>query len=331
MPMRPIRLPDDLTALVEVVPRAFQYPENPEWSLRQDETENVVRMIRSVRRLWPIVRVLQLFSPALRDLFRGFIWEEDGRIAGAVVAQRHGTTALWEIGLVGVLPEYRRRGIARRLLTRTLDELRRRGAEKASLDVIDRNVPAYSLYRSLGFEPYGGGVEMETAAGVSTASPPLPDGYEQLPVPHGRSWQVRYDLDKRIVPPELTRYKPVVLGRYRPPPLLRPILPLLRWLQRREEKTVVVRRAVDGRAVAWAAYNVPKRPGGLNSIRVRLDPEHAPLADYLVAYHLERAVRRGPGRRVDFVIPDWMPAVVDAAEHHGFTRRLAYHNLGLVL
>lgn len=331
MPMRPLRLPGDLAVLAEVVPRAFQYPENPEWSLRQDEMEDLIRMIRSLRRLWPLVRILQLFSPSLRDLFRGFIWEEDGQLAGAVMTQRHGTTDLWEVGLVGVLPEFRRCGIARQLLTRSLEDLRKRGAGKASLGVIDKNVPAYSLYTSLGFEHYGGIVEFEITSTEAPEVTPLPAGYIQEPVKRSKSWRVRYDLDKRINPPELTRYEPVLLGRYRPPLLLRPILPLLHLLQRREQKLVRVRRARDGQVVALARYDVPKREGGVNSIRVVLDPECPELAGYLVARHLERAIARGPGRRVDFFVPDWMSHVIEAAQSQGFTKRVHYHSLGLTL
>jgi len=331
MPMRPLQLPRDLSTLVEVIPRAFQYPENPEWSMRQDEMDDIVRMIRSVRRLWPLVRVLQLFSPSLRDLFRGYVWEEDGRIAGAVMTQRHGTTAHWEVGMVAVLPEYRRRNIARRLLERSLDELRERKGEKASLGVIDRNVPAYALYTSLGFEHYGGVIECETSSTERPEVPALPAGYTVEPVRRAKSWRVRYELDKRINPPELIVYEPVVIGRYRPPLLLKPLLPLIQLLQRRERRLIRIRRTRDGQTVALARYDVPRKQGGVDSIRAILDPACAELADYLVAYHTERAITRGPGRRIDFFIPDWMTAVIESAEHHGFSRRLHYHSLGLTL
>lgn len=331
MPMRPIRLPGDLLPMLDMLPRTFQYPENPEWSFREDEQEDIIRMIKSWRRLWPLLRVLQLFSPALRDLFRGFIWEEAGEIAGVVLCQRQGTTNSWGVGIVGVLPEYRGRGIARRLMTRSLDDLRERGADKAVLGVIDQNVPAYSLYTSLGFEHYGGTVELEITPTEPPAVPPLSAGYVQEPVRRSKNWRVLYELDKRITPPERTRYEPVVLGRYRPPLLLRPILPVIRLLQRREEKPILVRRATDGQLIAWGRYDVPKRPGGVDSIRIRLDPEHPQLADYLVAYHLERAATRGPERRVDFMVPNWMTDVIQSAERYGFTRRFEYHELGLML
>ncbi len=331
MPMRPLRLPGDLSILAEVVPRTFEYPDNPEWSIRRDEMEDILRMVRSLRRLWPILRLLQVFSPALRDLFRGFVWEEGGKIAGVVMTQRHGTTSHWEVGLVGVVPEQRRKGIARRLLTRTLEDLRERGAEKVALGVISQNVPAYSLYTSLGFAHYGGVIEFEAKTPHPPTIPTRPDEYLEELVKRSKTWRVRYDLDKRINPPELTEYEPVVLGRYRPPALLRPILPLLALLMRRERKTVRVQRIRDGQTVALGRYEVPKKEGGVNSIRVLLDPACPELADYLVAYHLDRAIARGGGRRVDFFVPDWMTAVVESAERFGFNRRLHYHSLGLTL
>lgn len=331
MPMRPIRLPGDLLPMLDMLPRTFQYPENPEWSFREDEKEDIAREIRNLRRIWPLLRVLQLFSAALRDLFRGFLWEEAGQIVGLVLCSRQGTTKTWGVGIVGVVPEYRGQGIARRLLTRSLDDLRERGADKAVLGVIDRNVPAYSLYTSVGFEPFSGMIEFEATPNEMPQVPPLPDGYGVEPVRRSKSWQVRYELARRINPPEMTRYQPVEVGRYRPPLLLRPVLPLLRLLQRREVKLLLVRCATGGPPIALARYDVPKRAGGFDSIWVQLDPKHPQLADHLVAYHLERAIARGPGRRVDLMVPSWMPAVADAADRYGFERRVEYHQVGLML
>jgi len=331
MPMRAIRFPGDLLPLTDMLVRTFQYPDHPEWGIREDEQQDILRYIKSLRRLWPIIRVLQLFSPALRDLFRGFLWEEAGQIVGLVLSGRQGTTKTWEVNIVGVVPEYRGQGIARQLLTRSLDDLRGRGADKAVLGVIDRNVPAYSLYTSVGFEPFSGLIEFGVTPDGPPQVPQLPDGYVVESVRRSKSWRFRYELDKRISPPEMTRYQPVVIGRYRPPLLLRPVLPLLRLLQRREMRLLLVRRATGGPPIALARYDVPKRAGGCDSIRVQLDPEHPQLADHLVAYHLGRAIARGPGRRVDIVVPSWMPAVADAANRYGFERRVEYHYMGLTL
>ncbi len=52
---------------------------------------------------------------------------------------------------LAVLPEFRRRGIARALMDGLLAEARRRGAWHITLEVRAGNAPAQALYTSLGF------------------------------------------------------------------------------------------------------------------------------------------------------------------------------------
>jgi len=60
-----------------------------------------------------------------------------------------------EILTIGVVPEARRRGIARRLLAALLDAARDRGATDAYLEVRVDNEPAHTLYRTEGFADVG--------------------------------------------------------------------------------------------------------------------------------------------------------------------------------
>lgn len=60
-----------------------------------------------------------------------------------------GTT--WELAYLGVVPEFRRRGLARYLLTRALHGLLEQPATHVVLAVDDRNTPARRMYESLGF------------------------------------------------------------------------------------------------------------------------------------------------------------------------------------
>lgn len=57
-----------------------------------------------------------------------------------------------ELYQIGVLPEFRKQGIAQKLLTQLLDKMKQRGAEKCFLEVRSRNAPAISLYEKSGFE-----------------------------------------------------------------------------------------------------------------------------------------------------------------------------------
>jgi mycothiol synthase len=58
-----------------------------------------------------------------------------------------------DIALVGLLPEWRGRGLGRQLLRWGVTHLRDRGVDEIELSVEARNVRALELYRSEGFEP----------------------------------------------------------------------------------------------------------------------------------------------------------------------------------
>jgi GNAT superfamily N-acetyltransferase len=156
MTLRDIQLPGDLNPLAEMVVKTFQYPENPNWSVQTDEKEALVDAIKNFSRIWLLIRLAGFFSKPVQDLLRGCVWEEDGVPVGTTIVQRRSSTTGWVVGTVGVLPGFRRRGIARKCVVRALDIIREHGGEKATLGVIDGNLPAHALYESLGFEVFQG-------------------------------------------------------------------------------------------------------------------------------------------------------------------------------
>jgi ribosomal protein S18 acetylase RimI-like enzyme len=56
---------------------------------------------------------------------------------------------------VAVDPEFRKQGIAKRLLQRLIAHARNQGLLQIQLAVAVENAPARALYRSLGFESFG--------------------------------------------------------------------------------------------------------------------------------------------------------------------------------
>jgi ribosomal protein S18 acetylase RimI-like enzyme len=167
MPMRLLQLPEDFVPMAEMTMEAWQYPENPEWGLQRDEEEALSESMRNIQRIWPIIRLAQWLSPDLRDLLRGYVWEEDGRIVGFTNTNRQGGTDTWYISAVGVLPDYRRRGIAQKLVEATITLIREHGGVKALLDMTDGNTPAHKLYEKLGFE-------QDSSSGRYTITPEKP-------------------------------------------------------------------------------------------------------------------------------------------------------------
>jgi ribosomal protein S18 acetylase RimI-like enzyme len=79
-------------------------------------------------------------------------WQRAGSIAH--VAPEHVPEA-WVIENVATLPEFRRRGLADRLLAEILDKGRRRGATTADVGVLIGNDPAQRAYEKAGFAVIG--------------------------------------------------------------------------------------------------------------------------------------------------------------------------------
>jgi len=320
-------LPQDLIPAAEMLVKTFQYPDHPEWGVQSDEQEQVVGMIRRLRGIWPAIRLIQFLSPPLRDMTRGFVWEEDGVMAGMTMAQREGTTSMWYIGTVGVLPESRGRGVARQLVQATLDMMRERGGERVRLGVIDGNTPAQSLYRSLGFVDYGGSTRYALTPQAHIDRPVLPAGYEKAPL-KAFDWRTRYELDKRIVPADMQAFEPITPSRYRVPFLMRVFYILFRLIESSHETDVVLRRSSDGLVVARAGWSIVKRGKGMNSIRIRLDPAHGDLAPYLVRRALSEVLAKSPSLRVETFLPTWMPDAAREVEALGFVRRTSHKSMG---
>lgn len=70
---------------------------------------------------------------------------------GVVLLAEMPDAPVWELAYLGIVPEQRRRGIARTMTLRAMHALRARAAARLLLAVDTRNTPALELYRSLGF------------------------------------------------------------------------------------------------------------------------------------------------------------------------------------
>lgn len=84
---------------------------------------------------------------------RCWVAEMDGKLIGMVVA--------WlivdevHVATIATHPEFRRQGIARRLLSHALRELRNEGAQSSFLEVRASNFAAQEMYRKFGYERSG--------------------------------------------------------------------------------------------------------------------------------------------------------------------------------
>lgn len=117
---------DDIPVVVELDKISFSLPW-PERSFRFELTDNLAS------RCW--------------------IAEVDGRIAGMVVAWLFVDEA--HIATIATHPDFRRQGIARRLLSHTLWHAMKEGARSSFLEVRESNTSAQDMYRKFGYVEAG--------------------------------------------------------------------------------------------------------------------------------------------------------------------------------
>jgi [ribosomal protein S18]-alanine N-acetyltransferase len=84
---------------------------------------------------------------------RCWVAEADGRVVGMVVTWLFVDEA--HIATIATHPDYRRQGIARKLLTFTLQSALQEGAQSSFLEVRAGNLPAQEMYRKFGYVEVG--------------------------------------------------------------------------------------------------------------------------------------------------------------------------------
>jgi tRNA threonylcarbamoyl adenosine modification protein YeaZ len=102
---------------------------------------------------WPAADIARIMGLPGAVALLGFAAAEPDRPAGFALARRAADEA--EIISIGIIPAYRRRGIARRLVGGLSDRLIGAGASALFIEVAAGNEAARSLYEGLGFAPAG--------------------------------------------------------------------------------------------------------------------------------------------------------------------------------
>jgi len=140
--LRPIRLPDDLRNVADLVELCFD-------ATLDADGRRFIRQMRqatSQKRAFP--GTVGSFSTA-----KGYVWTEGGKIVGNIniipvtIQNRRG----YLIANVAVHPDYRQQGISRAMTEAALTKIRSSRVRKAVLQVDINNLHAQALYRSYEF------------------------------------------------------------------------------------------------------------------------------------------------------------------------------------
>ncbi len=243
--------------------------------------------LAGLKSMLPVLRVLMKIRPSLADKFYTLAWEVDGRfVAGITLSQQGNDKQRWYIFNVATHPDFRGRGLARKLVSAALDHVRVRGGKRVLLDVRADNMPAYNLYRSLGF------LHLET-------STTLKGTLSHLPVPEWPTnctarelgeadWQPAFDLAQRVASEATRTVCPITPAQFQEGTFSRLVQRVLNRAQKRRTERWLVARA--GKPIGLAASYVQLTGRNPHHIEVTLDPAAADIAPALLAQTINRVV-----------------------------------------
>ena len=183
--IRPFDIGRDLRPVAELIADAFSDELDP-------SGKAALREMRIMSHVSGLLKLVNRSTGEFDDVFNGFVWQEDGRIVGNVTVQRadrYGTR--WQIANVAVAPEYRGRGIARRLMAEALDRIESSRGHWAVLQVYDHNDVARDLYLNCGFEDVGGTAELQLKALPNVEAPEAIPGFGSF---SASQWPPLYEL-----------------------------------------------------------------------------------------------------------------------------------------
>jgi len=145
-PIRKLDLTRDLDPVADLIELCFPLDQDP-------DGQTYIADMRKAAREMRLMGWLGGFSTQYSTHSSGFVWEEDGRIVGnlSLIPLQKDGRRVFLIANVAVHPDFRRRGVARKLTQTALDHLARRHESQVWLQVRDDNPPAIGLYQSLGF------------------------------------------------------------------------------------------------------------------------------------------------------------------------------------
>jgi len=222
----------------------------------------------------PLLNFLGIFSKKYKHSMDGFVFEnEEGVIVSSVTIGY--SIFHWEVAMVATHPDYRRRGLAKKLVTAAIDHAKQLGAKLCVLEVLDENEPAYNLYRSLGFVHFDSVTRQKLDFNDLSKIPEvkLPEGYKLRKSDRSKkSNQAKYDLDLRVTPENVQGFHPVDKRKYFKPLLIRMIRPIAKlllkfkhhdWLTYNEETLV-----------GYVSVSPSQKEGSPHRIEMMLDPAH---------------------------------------------------------
>lgn len=314
--MRPVNIRTDLAALADLIEIVFA-------DSMDSSGRAAVSEMRALSRFGAGLPFLANLDEMTMGLSLGFVWVVDGRIVGNVSVYPANWPAElgsgWLIANVGTHPDFRGRGIARRLMEAALDMIRRRGGDCAVLQVDTENLTARRVYERLGFY-----YERGWTAWRRTTSARVPAPLRTYDVYITRrqdsEWQAEYALAQLVRPAARGG-----LGWQRPlhPKYFRPSIlrSIGHWLTLRTHERLIIRDPHDTRRLLAALWLENSFGAASPQLTLLVHPDYQGLYDDAL---LNAALRRFAATPLLLEHPADDTAVLPVLEHYRFVARKHY-------
>lgn len=207
--IRSINIKRDLGAIADLIETAFA-------GQMDAEGRDYLRHIRQIARGIGSYLIDGNTPETSQFPFHGYLWEEDGRIIGnlTLIPVRKARVRTYFIANVAVLPEYRRRGIARHLTDRAIAHVKAHDGKRIYLQVRSDNLTAQHIYQTTGFEEFAS--RTTWVPGHIGASHPAPDPTIRVARRMKSDWPQQKDWLIALYPPEIAWNLPISLERLKP-------------------------------------------------------------------------------------------------------------------
>jgi GNAT superfamily N-acetyltransferase len=291
-------------------------------SLRED--------MAGVRPLLPALRILMKIRPGFEDKFYTLVREVEGRFVSAITLSQQGNDRQrWYIFNVATHPDFRGRGLARKLVAAALDHIRARGGQRVLLDVRADNVAAYQLYRSVGF------LQLETSTLLKGSLSQLPACAWPANCSVRRigeaEWQPAFDLEQRLASAATRAVCPTTPDQFQNSLFTRVIQRVISRAQKQRPERWLVERA--GKSIGLATNQIRLAGNNPHRVRLSIDPAEVDIGPAL----LTQTINQGVNGAAHGAVRPFLIDVPGNSSASGFLKSIGceeietLHQLGLAL
>jgi len=248
--IRPVNLQTDLADLADLIESAFS-------STMDAGGRAAIREMRQLSRVGFGLGVITNLNELVQGMSLGYVWVVGGKVVGNVSIYPTSFPGdlgkNWIIANVAVYPEYRKRGIATRLLKASLDHIRSRSNKNAHaiLQVDLDNDGAQHIYEKLGFVRERVFTQWRRSPFRALYEPETP-AYSDLRITQRRLGDAaaEYELARQVRPQSQggldwlrpTHFQTFNMGLFKR---------LNNWLNLRDVQRLVIRSPHDESLVGW--------------------------------------------------------------------------------